>query len=186
MDNNVWVLGDDAECVVIDAPHEAGPILELIGSRRLVAVRCTHAHDDHITAVGALHDATGAPTYLHPRDRMLWDRVYEVGPDLELADGQLITVAGVDIHVLHTPGHSPGACCFLVHELDVVFTGDTMFAGGPGATGHSFSSFDTIIDSVTEKLLTLPWQTTVHTGHGPSTTIAPEAPHRQEWIDRGH
>lgn len=186
VDNNVWVLGNDAECVVIDAPHEAGPILELVGSRRLVAVLCTHAHDDHITAVGDLYDATGAPSYLHPGDRMLWDRVYEVSPDRELADGQVITVAGVDIHVLHTPGHSPGACCFHVPELDAVFTGDTMFAGGPGATGRSFSSFETIIDSITEKLLTLPGQTTVHTGHGPSTTIEAEAPHRQEWIDRGH
>src|SRR5699024_1783573 len=114
------------------------------------------------------------------------DQTYQVSPDQELADGQVITVAGVDIHVLHTPGHSPGAVCFHVPDLQVVFTGDTMFAGGPGATGRLFNSFDTIIDSITDKLLTLPADTVVHTGHGDSTSIGAEAPRRQEWIDRDH
>jgi glyoxylase-like metal-dependent hydrolase (beta-lactamase superfamily II) len=95
-------------------------------------------------------------------------------------------VAGTELRVLHTPGHSPGACCFHVPALGVVFTGDTLFQGGPGATGRSYSDFDTIIRSITDKLLTLPPETVVHTGHGDSTTIGAEAPHRQEWIDRGH
>lgn len=186
VDNNVWVLGDDTECVVIDAPHDIGPIREVIGDRTVRAVLLTHAHDDHIGAVGDLYDATRAPSYLHPEDRMLWDRVYDVSPDRELADGQALQVAGVTVRVLHTPGHSPGSCCFSVPELGVVFTGDTLFQGGPGATGRSFSDFDTIVDSITDRLLTLPEGTVVHTGHGDSTTIGAEAPHRQEWIDRGH
>jgi glyoxylase-like metal-dependent hydrolase (beta-lactamase superfamily II) len=90
VDNNVWVLGDDAECVVIDAPHDAGPILARVGDRRVVAVLCTHAHDDHVTVATALARATGAPAYLHPEDRMLWDRVHSTPPGADLTDGQTL------------------------------------------------------------------------------------------------
>lgn len=186
VDNNVWVLGDDTECVVIDAPHDAGAIADLVVGRSVRAILLTHAHDDHIDAAVELARQTGAPTYLHPADRMLWDRVHDTAPDHELADGQRVDVAGVTLQVLHTPGHSPGACCFYVPELGVVFTGDTLFAGGPGATGRSFSDFDTIVASITARLLSLPADTEVHTGHGDSTSIGAEAPHRQEWLDRGH
>lgn len=186
VDNNVWVLGDDTQCVVFDAPHDAGKIAEVVGDREVLAILCTHAHDDHVRAVPDLKAATGAPAYLHPDDRVLWDMTHDTPPDGELADGQVITVAGTEVRVLHTPGHSPGACCFHVPALGVVFTGDTLFQGGPGATGRSYSDFDTIIRSITDKLLTLPPETVVHTGHGDSTTIGAEAPHRQEWIDRGH
>ena len=88
--------------------------------------------------------------------------------------------------MLHTPGHAFGACCFHAPELGAVFTGDTLFQGGPGATGRSFSDFPTIVDSIRDKLLTLPPETVVHTGHGDDTTIGAEAPHLQEWITRGH
>ncbi|MVA77608.1 MBL fold metallo-hydrolase [Auraticoccus sp. F435] len=187
VDNNVWVVGDDTECVVVDAPHDARAILELVGGRRVLAVLLTHAHDDHVDAARELADAVDAPVHLHPDDRMLWDAVHaDTGPDADLADGQQLSVAGTTLTVLHTPGHSPGSCCFLLPEQGVVFTGDTLFAGGPGATGRSWSSFETIIDSITGRLLTLPPETVVHTGHGDSTTIGAEAPHRQEWIDRGH
>jgi glyoxylase-like metal-dependent hydrolase (beta-lactamase superfamily II) len=186
VDNNVWVVGDDTQCVVIDAPHDAEKIAEVVGDREVLAILCTHAHDDHVRAVPDLRAATGAPAYLHPDDRVLWDMTHDTPPDGELADGQVITVAGTELRVLHTPGHSPGACCFHVPALGVVFTGDTLFQGGPGATGRSYSDFDTIIRSITDKLLTLPPETVVHTGHGDSTTIGAEAPHRQEWIDRGH
>lgn len=186
VDNNVWVLGDDRECVVIDAPHDVNAILEVVNGRTVTAILLTHAHDDHIDAALALAEATGAPTYLHAEDRMLWDRVHSEPPTEELADGDTVEVAGTVLQVLHTPGHSPGACCFHAPALGVVFSGDTLFQGGPGATGRSFSDFDTIIDSITRKLLTLPLDTVVHTGHGDSTSIGAEAPHRQEWIDRGH
>ncbi len=187
VDNNVWVVGDDTECVVVDAAHDATAILEAVGDRRLMAVLCTHAHNDHVNAVGDLYDATGAPSALHPADRVLWDQVHpEATPDRELAHGDVITVGGVDLHVLHTPGHSPGAVCFYVPALSTVFTGDTLFQGGPGATGRSYSDFDTIITSIREVLLALPPQTTVLTGHGDPTTVGDEAPHLQEWLDRGH
>jgi len=186
VDNNVWVLGDDQECVVIDAPHDAEKILAVVGGRTVAAILLTHAHDDHIDAAVVLSEATGAPTYLHAEDRMLWDRVHAEPPVEELEDGDTIEIAGTVVQVLHTPGHTPGACSFHVPALGAVFTGDTLFQGGPGATGRSFSDFDTIIDSITRRLLTLPLDTVVHTGHGDTTTIGAEAPHRQEWIDRGH
>ncbi len=181
VDNNVWIVGDDRECVVIDAAHDAAAILQAVGDRTLKAVLLTHAHDDHINAVGDVFDATRAPSYLHPDDRVLWDRVYSVSPDRELADGDVIEVAGTRLEVLHTPGHAPGACCFHAPELGTVFTGDTLFQGGPGATGRSFSDFPTIVASIKAKLLTLPPETVVRTGHGDSTTIGAEAEHADEW-----
>ena len=118
---------------------------------------------------------------------MLWDAVYpDTAPSSGLVDGQVISVAGVDLEVLHTPGHSPGAVCFYAPALGTVFSGDTLFNGGPGATGRSYSDFGTIIDSITSKLLTLPADTVVRTGHGDSTTIGAEAPQLEEWIARGH
>ncbi len=187
VDNNVWVVGNEAECVVFDAPHDVAAILGVIGSRRVRAILATHAHDDHVRVAPALAAATGAPVLLHPDDLPLW-RLTHAGrdPDGELADGQEITVAGTVLRVLHTPGHSPGSCCFSAAGLGVVFTGDTLFAGGPGATGRSFSDFGTIIASIRDRLLTLPPGTVVHTGHGASTTLGAEAPHLAEWIARGH
>ncbi len=187
VENNVWVLGDDDECVVIDAPHDLDAIAALVGGRRVTAVLCTHAHDDHVDAAPGLGQRFGAPVLLHPDDLGLWTLAHpDLAPNGTLEDGQVITVAGVDVHVLHTPGHAPGAVCFHVPALGTVFTGDTLFAGGPGATGRSFSDFPTIVTSIRERLLTLPPDTVVRTGHGASTTIGDEAPHLQEWIDRGH
>jgi glyoxylase-like metal-dependent hydrolase (beta-lactamase superfamily II) len=183
VDNNVWVIGNGHECIVIDAAHDGRPILGAVARRRVVAILLTHGHDDHIGAVGEVANATGGPSYLHPADRVLWDAVYPRPPDGELFDGEVFTVGGVDIYVIHTPGHAHGACCFHVPALGVVFTGDTLFAGGPGATGRSYSDFPTIIDSISRKLLTLPAQTVVHTGHGDDTTIGAEAPHLSEWMD---
>ncbi|WP_055590217.1 MBL fold metallo-hydrolase [Peterkaempfera griseoplana] len=187
VDNNVWIVGDGTEALVIDAAHDAGAIERALDGRRLSAIVCTHAHNDHIDAAPALAARTGAPILLHPDDLPLWRQTHpDRGPDGELADGQELTVAGTRLTVLHTPGHAPGAVCLYAPELSAVFTGDTLFAGGPGATGRSFSHFPTIIESIRERLLTLPPQTVVHTGHGDSTTIGAEQPHLQEWIDRGH
>lgn len=88
--------------------------------------------------------------------------------------------------MLHTPGHAPGAVCLHAPRLSALFSGDTLFSGGPGATGRSYSDFPTIIRSISQRLLTLPQDTVVHTGHGDTTTIGAEAPHLKEWIERGH
>ncbi|ATE55094.1 MBL fold metallo-hydrolase [Actinosynnema pretiosum] len=187
VENNIWVVGDDSECVVIDAPHAVEPILELIAGRRVVAILATHAHDDHVRVAPALSEATGAPVWLHPADLPVWELTHgEREPDGQLSDGQRITVGGTELVVLHTPGHAPGAVCFHAPELGVVFTGDTLFRGGPGATGRSFSDFPTIVRSIEERLLSLPEDTVVHTGHGDSTKIGDESPHLGDWITRGH
>ncbi|EMF00962.1 MBL fold metallo-hydrolase [Streptomyces mobaraensis NBRC 13819 = DSM 40847] len=187
VDNNVWIVGDDHEAIVIDAAHDPDAVAEALGDRRLLAVVCTHAHDDHVNAAPALADRTGAPVLLHPDDRPLWDRTHpDRAPDGELADGQVLRVAGTELTVLHTPGHAPGAVCLHAPELNTVFTGDTLFQGGPGATGRSFSDFPTIVASIRGRLLTLDGDTVVRTGHGDTTTIGAEAPHLEEWIARGH
>ncbi|MFI6643307.1 MBL fold metallo-hydrolase [Streptomyces sp. NPDC050504] len=187
VDNNVWIVGDDEEALVVDAAHDADAILAALGGRTLRAIVCTHAHNDHIDAAPALAEATGAPILLHPDDLPLWKQTHpERLPDGELFDGQTLKAGGAVLRVLHTPGHAPGAVCLYSPTLATVFTGDTLFQGGPGATGRSFSHFPTIVESITEKLLTLPAETEVRTGHGASTTIGAEAPHREEWLARGH
>lgn len=183
VDNNIWLVGDEDEVLIVDAAHEHQPIVDAVGDRTVAAIVCTHGHNDHINAAVALAEAVGAPILLHPDDRMLWDAIYpERAPDGELADGQVLTVAGESLWVLHTPGHSPGGCCLHDAGGGILFSGDTLFRGGPGATGRSFSSFDTIIESISTKLLRLPATTVVHTGHGDDTTIGQEAPHLDEWI----
>ncbi|MEI5101128.1 MBL fold metallo-hydrolase [Streptomyces sp. PmtG] len=187
VDNNVWIVGDEREVLVVDAAHDAEAIAAAVGGRRVVAIVCTHAHDDHVDAAPALAARTGAPVLLHPDDLDLWKLTHpDRAPDGELADGQELTVAGTTLTVLHTPGHCRGAVSLYAPALGTVFTGDTLFAGGPGATGRSFSDFPTIIASIRERLLTLPPETVVRTGHGDSTTVGDEAGHVEEWIARGH
>jgi glyoxylase-like metal-dependent hydrolase (beta-lactamase superfamily II) len=178
VDNNVWVVGDDEECVVIDAPHDVDAILAVVGDRRVKAVLCTHAHDDHVRVAPALRERVQAPVLLHPDDRPLWELTHpDELWDADLRDGQEIEVAGTTLRVLHTPGHAPGAVCFVCDELGCVFTGDTLFSGGPGATGRSFSDEDVLVGSIRERLFALPDDTVVHTGHGEDTTIGAEKAH---------
>jgi glyoxylase-like metal-dependent hydrolase (beta-lactamase superfamily II) len=184
VDNNVWVYGDEAECVVIDAAHDAGAIAAAVGSRTCTAILCTHAHDDHVNVAWDLAALLGAPVLLHPDDRVLWDMTHEKAPDGDLADGQVIAVGSSELTVRHTPGHAPGAVCFVGDGL--VFSGDTLFCGGPGATGRSYSDFPTILGSIKQKLLSLPADTVVHTGHGADTTIGAEAAAWDDWVARGH
>ncbi|HZG92515.1 MAG TPA: MBL fold metallo-hydrolase [Pseudonocardia sp.] len=187
VDNNVWIVGNADEVLVIDAAHDEFAIEQAVGGRRVVAVVCTHAHDDHVNRAPALADRFSAPILLHPAEKQLWEMTHpDRTPDRELADGDVLTAGGVELRVLATPGHSPGSSCLYAPELGTVFSGDTLFAGGPGATGRSFSSFDTIVESIREKLLTLPGDTVVRTGHGDSTTVDDEAPHLEEWLARGH
>ena len=185
VDNNVWIVGDDSEVVIIDAAHSAKPILDAVGDRTVKAIVLTHGHNDHITVAPELSKETGAPILLHPGDTMLWK---ETHPDVtpgNLDDGQEIDVAGTSLKVINTPGHSPGSAVIYAPELGVLFSGDTLFQGGPGATGRSFSSFPKIIESIKEKIFVLDPETKVYTGHGDGTTVGAEAPHLEEWIKRG-
>lgn len=183
VDNNIWVIGDDFECVVIDAPHSVDDILSVVGDREVKAIICTHAHDDHVRVAPQLRarvqSGEGTPIMLHPADRPLWELAHGGseggdGWDIDLADGDQIEIAGVQIEVLHTPGHSPGAVCLYIPYLSCVFTGDTLFHGGPGATGRSYSDREVLETSIHEQLFKLPDTTVVYTGHGESTTIGSE------------
>jgi hydroxyacylglutathione hydrolase len=187
VDNNVWVIGDDSECIVIDAPHDVDAIMTVVAERTVTAIVCTHAHDDHVRVAPALSERTGAPVLLHPDDAPVWKLTHpDRSPDGELTDGQVVSVGGTNLQVIHTPGHAPGAVCLYSADLGVLFTGDTLFNGGPGATGRSFSDFPTIVSSIDRLIAELPGDTIVHTGHGDSTTLDAEAPNRQQWLDRGH
>ncbi|MGN9842169.1 MBL fold metallo-hydrolase [Nonomuraea sp. H19] len=187
VDNNVWLLGDDDQVLVVDAAHDAGAIERAVGGRRVTAIVCTHAHNDHVDAAPELAARTGAPVLLHPDDEVLWKLAHlSASPDRPLANGQILRIGDCAVHVLHTPGHAPGAVCLYVPELGALFSGDTLFQGGPGATGRSYSDFSTIISSIGQTLLTLPAETVVHTGHGADTTIGAEAPQLEDWIRRGY
>ena len=185
VDNNVWVVGDADEVVIIDAAHTAAQIIDAVAGRNVAAVIVTHGHDDHVTAAPELGIEMDAPVLLHPGDDVLWKMSHPEAGYVNLEADQRIKVAGTELQVIHTPGHSPGSVCLFVPDEGVLFSGDTLFKGGPGATGRSYSDFETIIDSIRDSLLTLPEDTRVHTGHGDHTTVGAEAPHLAEWIARG-
>lgn len=186
VDNNIWIVGDDDEVFVVDAAHDADAIVDAVDGRKVRGVVCTHAHNDHITVAPELAERLDTQIYVHPGDQMLWDETHPGVGHADLADGEKFSVAGTTLQVINTPGHSPGSCCLYLPEAKVLLSGDTLFAGGPGATGRSFSDFGTIIDSIKGSLLTLPGDTEVYTGHGDATSIGAEAPHLEEWIARGH
>ncbi len=176
VDNNIWTIGDDTECLVIDAPHDVAAIEQVIAGRKVVGIFCTHAHDDHVRVAPELAHRTGAPVMLHPGDIDLWRLTHgDIEPEQELRDNQVLHVAGIEVQVIHTPGHAPGAVCLYVPELGALFSGDTLFNGGPGATGRSFSDRDELVASIRARLFKLPDETVVHTGHGDDTTIGAEA-----------
>lgn len=185
VDNNIWILGNDDEVFIIDAAHNAAPILDAVGDRRVLGILCSHAHNDHITVAPELSEKLDARLFVHPGDQMLWEETHGGLAHEDLSDGDIFQIAGTDLKVMNTPGHSPGSCVFHVPEAGVLFSGDTLFNGGPGATGRSYSDFPTIITSIKDRILSLPAETLVHTGHGDGTRVGDEAPHLEEWIKRG-
>ncbi|MFD5600571.1 MBL fold metallo-hydrolase [Leucobacter sp. NPDC058333] len=186
IENNVWIVGDDEQVVVIDASHDADAIASAVGDRETLGILLTHGHNDHVNAAVALASQLDALLHLHPADLFLWEATHgEQLPDIELAHGASFLVAGVDLATLHTPGHTPGSVSFAAPALGAVFTGDTLFSGGPGATRWDYSSFPQILESIQTRLLTLPGETGAMPGHGDSTTIAAEGPNMAAWAARG-
>lgn len=186
IDNNVWLVGDDEQVVVIDASHDAAQIADAVGDRDTLGILLTHGHNDHVNAAVELAQRLDTLLHLHPDDLFIWADTYgDTLPDIELAHGAEFAVAGVELLTLHTPGHTPGSVCFAAPALGTVFSGDTLFQGGPGATRWSYSSFPQILDSIQQRLFTLPEATVARPGHGDSTTIATEASALPEWIARG-
>lgn len=182
VDNNIWIIGDDDQVVVIDAAHDHRPILDAIGGRKVLGIVCSHAHNDHINAAAELADAAGAPILLHTDDSQLWEVVYpDRRVDNSLTDGDELAVAGVGLTIIHTPGHSPGGVCLYLPSERLLFSGDTLFNGGPGATGRSFSDRGQLESSIRERLFVLPDDVVVNTGHGDSTTLGAEAARSANW-----
>ena len=181
MDNNVYVLRctETGDAVLLDAANEHDRLLELCKALGVRSVLETHGHWDHIQAVPQLRDA-GYSVSVTAEDAGMLPSYDEV-----LEDESTVTVGQLRLHTLLTPGHTPGSMCFRLEGHPVLFSGDTLFPGGPGATGFEGGDFPTIIRSIEDRLLTLPADTLVLPGHGDSTTIGDERPHLQEWIDRG-
>jgi glyoxylase-like metal-dependent hydrolase (beta-lactamase superfamily II) len=186
VDNNIWIIGDESAVIVFDAAHDHDAIVAAVRGRHVVAVVCTHGHDDHVTVAPQLGRTLDAPVLLHPADKPLWEMTHPGHLFHPVSDGQRLHAGGVDVVSIHTPGHSPGSSCFYAPELSALVSGDTLFQGGPGATGRSFSDFATILGSISSRLSGLPAETVVYTGHGETTTIGDEIVNYEEWVARGH
>ncbi|MDH4116272.1 MAG: MBL fold metallo-hydrolase [Acidimicrobiia bacterium] len=180
-DNNVYVVNcvSTNRAVVVDAANEADRILDLVDGLEVEKVLTTHGHFDHIMALDDVTRALGVPWYMHLADVEIAER----SPDGPLSHGDVIEVGEIAIHVLHTPGHTPGSVSFVIEPT--ILSGDTLFPGGPGATRWDYSDFGQIMDSVERHLMAFPDPTVVHPGHGLSTTLGEERPHLAEWRARG-
>jgi glyoxylase-like metal-dependent hydrolase (beta-lactamase superfamily II) len=180
-DNNVYVVGcaRTGRAVIVDAAAEPDRILEACRDLEVIEILTTHGHADHLGAVDRVADALGVRWRMHPADVEIAGR----RPDDPIRDGEEIPIGDVALHAIHTPGHTPGSVCFVVEPF--LFSGDTLFPGGPGATRWEYSSFGQIMDSLERKLFTLPDPTVVYPGHGAETTLGEERPHLPEWRARG-
>lgn len=183
-ENNVWLIGDDREVIVIDPAHDAEAVMAAVTGREIRAVLLTHGHWDHVRACPRFQQLSHTTPWLRPEDRFLWEQSNDDQPFQELSDGQVFEVAGAELTAIATPGHTPGSTSFWFPEARTLFTGDTLFEGGPGATRWDYSSFETILDSIA-RLFPLGDDVTVNTGHGPATTIGAERPHFEQWRARG-
>ncbi len=182
MDNNVYVLRcrETGEAALLDAANEHDRLLELCRQLGVRTVLETHGHWDHIQAVPAVRDA-GYEVGVAGADAAMLDAY-----DFVLEDESVVPVGRLRLHTILTPGHTPGSMCFQVEGSPVLFSGDTLFPGGPGATKFPGGDFPTIIRSIDERLFSkLDADTRVLPGHGAPTTIGAERPHLQEWADRG-
>ena len=181
VDNNVYVVRctETGDAVLLDAANEHDRLLELcraLGVRRVLE---THGHWDHIQAVPALRDA-GYDVAVTAADAGMLPSY-----DSTIDDEDVIPVGRLRLHAHHTPGHTPGSVCFTVEGTPLLFSGDTLFPGGPGNTTFEGGDFPTIMRSLTERLFTLPDETLVLPGHGDSTTLGTERPQLHEWAERG-
>ena len=181
MDNNVFVLRcrQSGEGLLIDAANEHELLLDLCKNLNVQQVIETHGHWDHIQAVPQVRDA-GYSVHITQADAHMLDSYDEI-----LEDDCVISVGKIKLETILTPGHTPGSMCFKVSDKPILFSGDTLFPGGPGATQFEGGNFEKIIESIDRRLFILAKETVVLPGHGENTTIADERPHLDEWVDRG-
>ncbi len=183
LDNNTYLLVSPVtrDAVLIDASGDAEELARFVGERRahVRSVLMTHGHEDHWSAIGRLRDMLGAAVGIHLDDADM----LPLTPNFALAHDQRIAFGTVMLRVLHTPGHTPGSVCFLGDGI--LFSGDTLFPGGPGDTKQPLGDFPQIMRSLRERLFTLRDSTYVFPGHGEPTTIGAERPSLDEWERRG-
>jgi glyoxylase-like metal-dependent hydrolase (beta-lactamase superfamily II) len=180
-ENNVFVLRckSSGEAAIVDAANEHELLLDVSRATRVSRVLTTHGHWDHIQAVEAVREA-GIDVGIAPEDASMLPSY-----DFTIPDDDVISVGDLRLRTIHTPGHTQGSTCFLLEGRPVLFSGDTLFPGGPGNTGLPGGNFDQIIESIDRRLFALPGDLLVLPGHGLDTTLDSERPHLQEWIDRG-
>jgi len=180
LENNVYLIACQAsgKAVIVDAASEGAKLVSASADHSVEAILTTHGHFDHIGAVDYVKETLGIPFRMHAADAVVAGR----SPDQAFADGDAIKIGNLDIKVLATPGHTPGSSCFLVEGL--LFTGDTLFPGGPGATRFPYADFDEIIASIETRLFSLDDSTPFYPGHGASSTIGAERPSLAEWKER--
>ena len=185
-DRNAWVIGDDDEVIVVDPGRDARAVLDVVGDREIIAVICTHGHAAHAAAAPEVAGRDEAPVALHPKDRLIWREVHgDTLPEIEMEEGGVFEVAGVTLEVLHTPGHTPGSVSIYCEDLDVVFSGDALSAGGPRPHDGAFPDFAGQLSAIGAELLPLPGTTRVLPGHGEETTIAEAEQRFDSWATAG-
>jgi len=183
---NTWLIGDDEEVIVIDPGENPDSVLEQVGEREILAVICTHGHAGHIAAAVEVAERDEAPTALHRADRLLWRTVHSGDdPEIEMADGGRFDVADVQLEVIHTAGHTPGSVSLYCADLEVVFTGDALAAGGPVPHEGRFPDFPGQLTAIGAGLLELPAPTRVLPGHGEETTAGDAAKRFDGWVAAG-
>jgi len=185
-DGNAWVIGDDEEVIVVDPGEQAGPVLDAVGDREILAVICTHGHAGHGGAAPAVAERDESPVALHPKDRLAWREAHgDEVPEIEMEHDGAFEVADVTLDVLHTPGHTPGSVSIYCEDLGVVFTGDALLAAGPCVHEGSYPDFAGQLSAIGSGLLTLPEKTRVLPGHGEETTIAAAEKSFDSWVTAG-
>jgi glyoxylase-like metal-dependent hydrolase (beta-lactamase superfamily II) len=181
---NTWIVGDDDEVIVID-PGTAAPVLAAVGEREILAVICTHGHQGHAGAAPEVASRDESPIALHPLDRRDWRDLHATDPDIEMEDDGQFGVAGVTLEVVHAPGHSRGSVLLYCEALHTAFTGDVVTDRGPVPHGDEFPDWTRQMDSIGARVLTLPSETRLLTGHGEELTVATADKKFSSWYSTG-
>jgi glyoxylase-like metal-dependent hydrolase (beta-lactamase superfamily II) len=199
IESNTYLVGDDDAVIVIDPANDAEAILKEIGEREVMAVICTDGRDHHLSAVLEIAEADEedpAPIGLHSRDRLLWRQYFralakkdedsefmkDLTPDIDIEDGGVFEIAGAQLDVMHTPGHTPGSICLYSEQLGVIFSGDTLHKGRPGRVGDEYHDLQDQLNSIGTLLGPLPKDTRVLPGQGEETTVGDEDSQWESWF----
>jgi glyoxylase-like metal-dependent hydrolase (beta-lactamase superfamily II) len=183
---STWLVGDDAEVIVVDPGDDADAVLDAATGREILAVICTHGHPRHVAAALTVAARDDAPVALHPRDVLAWREAHSgEEPEIDMEEGGIFEVADVALEVIHTPGHTPGSVSIYCEELGVVFSGDALLAEGPAPHAGEYPDFARQLSAIGEALLTLPGETRVLPGHGDEITVEVAGKRFDAWVAAG-